>query len=46
MLRGALSELFSGEAEAMITKAGIDPTARGETLLLRDFMAIANTLEP
>ena len=46
MLRGALSELFSGEAEAMITKAGIDATARGETLLLRDFMAIANTLEP
>ena len=46
MLRSALSQLFSGEAEAVITKAGIDPTARGETLLLRDFMAIANTLEP
>jgi 16S rRNA (adenine1518-N6/adenine1519-N6)-dimethyltransferase len=46
MLRSALSQLFSGMAEASIAKAGIDPTARGETLLLRDFMAIANTLEP
>jgi len=46
MLRSALSQLFSGAAESSIAKAGIDPTARGETLLLRDFMAIANTLEP
>jgi len=46
MLRSALSQLFAGQAEAAIAKAGIDPTARGETLLLRDFMAIANTLEP
>ena len=46
MLRSALSQLFSGSAEESIARAGIDPTARGETLLLRDFMAIANTLEP
>ena len=46
MLRGALSQLFDGSAEAAITRAGIDPTVRGETLLLRDFIAIANTLEP
>ncbi len=46
MLRSALSQVFAGQAEAAIAKAGIDPTARGETLLLRDFMAIANTLEP
>jgi 16S rRNA (adenine1518-N6/adenine1519-N6)-dimethyltransferase len=46
MLRSALSQLFSGGAEAAIAQAGIDPTARGETLLLSDFMAIANTLEP
>jgi len=46
MLRSALSQLFSGAAESSIAKAGIDPTARGETLLLRDFIAIANTLEP
>ena len=46
MLRSALSQLFSGTAEEAISRAGIDPTARGETLLLRDFMAIANTLEP
>ena len=44
MLRGALSQLFGGSAEAAIAGAGIDPTARGETLLLSDFMAIANTL--
>ena len=46
MLRSALSQLFSGRAEAAIASAGIDPTVRGEVLLLRDFMAIANTLAP
>ena len=46
MLRSALSQLFDGGAEQAILKAGINPTARGETLLLSDFMAIANTLEP
>ena len=45
MLRSALSQIFSGQAEDAIARAGIDPTARGETLLLRDFIAIANTLE-
>lgn len=44
MLRGALSQLFDGGAAAALTRAGIDPTVRGETLLLRDFIAIANTL--
>jgi len=44
MLRGALSQLLGAGAEAAIAGAGIDPTARGETLLLSDFMAIANTL--
>ena len=46
MLRGALSQLFDGGASAALTRAGIDPTVRGETLLLRDFIAIANTLAP
>lgn len=45
MLRSALSQLFGGGSEQAIVKAGIDPTVRGETLVLRDFMAIANTLE-
>lgn len=45
MLRGALSQLFGGEAESAIASAGIDPTVRGETLLLRDFMAIAGSLK-
>jgi 16S rRNA (adenine1518-N6/adenine1519-N6)-dimethyltransferase len=48
MLRGALGELFSTrglKAEECIARAGIDPTARGEVLVLADFIAIANTLE-
>lgn len=45
MLRGALSQLFGGEAESAIASAGIDPTVRGETLLLRDFMAVAGSLK-
>lgn len=45
MLRGALAQIFEGEAELAITKAGVDPTARGETLVLREFMAIADALQ-
>ena len=44
MLRSALGELFAGNASESITSAGIDPTVRGEVLLLADFMKIANTL--
>ncbi len=47
MLRSALSELFSAhgrKAEECIAAAGIDPTARGEVLVLSEFMQIANTL--
>ena len=44
MLRSALGELFDGTASESITSAGIDPTVRGEVLLLADFMKIANTL--
>ena len=44
MLRSALGELFDGNASESITSAGIDPTVRGEVLLLADFMKIANTL--
>lgn len=45
MLRGALAQIFEGEAELAISKAGVDPTARGETLVLREFMAIADALQ-
>ncbi len=45
MLRSALSQLFAGEAESKVSDAGVDPTVRGETLLLSDFISIANTLE-
>lgn len=46
MLRGALSELCGGSAAAsdLITSAGVDPTARGESLLLPDFIRIAEQL--
>ena len=44
MLRSALGELFDGKASESIASAGIDPTVRGEVLLLGDFMKIANTL--
>jgi 16S rRNA (adenine1518-N6/adenine1519-N6)-dimethyltransferase len=46
MLRGALSQLCGGNTEAseVVTAAGIDPTARGEELLLADFLAIAQVL--
>lgn len=43
MLRQSLSELFgsSAEATAALERAGLDPTARGEQLLMRDFLALA-----
>ena len=46
MLRGALSELCGGSAAAseIITAAGVDPTTRGEALLLPDFIRIASQL--
>lgn len=47
MLRGALTVLCGGNAEAsaILESAGIAPTARGEELLLPDFLAIARQLE-
>ena len=43
MLRSALSSMYggSGAAEAHLTKAGIDPTLRGEALDISSFCAIA-----
>ncbi len=45
MLRGALSEIFGGSAQAsaVLEKAGVDPTLRGEALMLADFLKIAVT---
>jgi len=44
MLRAALSGIFgsSTEAEAVLIAAGIDPTLRGESLLIDSFCAIYN----
>ena len=46
MLRSALSELFGGSAATSdaIAAAGVDPTIRGEALLLPDFIKIASQL--
>jgi len=43
MLRSALSSIYgsSGAAEKILTEAGIDPTLRGESLLVNDFCTIA-----
>jgi 16S rRNA (adenine1518-N6/adenine1519-N6)-dimethyltransferase len=44
MLRAALSVIFgsSAKAEAVLIAAGIDPTLRGESLLIDSFCAIYN----
>ena len=44
MLRAALAGIFgsSAKAEAVLIAAGIDPTLRGETLLIDSFCAIYN----
>ena len=41
MLRSALSGLLGSEASAVIQRAGIDPTLRGEALVLADYIKIA-----
>lgn len=43
MLRQALSDVLGGSAEASerMSRAGVDPTARGEQLSVHDFLAIA-----
>ena len=46
-LRGALRTIAPGEAvDAALAHAGIDPLARGETLVIDDFIRIAEGLEP
>ena len=47
MLRSVYSEMYggSGEAQSALASAGIDPTARGESLSVSRFLAIAKQLE-
>lgn len=47
MLRSALSTWLGGSAtaEAVLTKANIDPTLRGETLMIEDYCAIARAVK-
>jgi len=44
MLRGAIADAVGGSAVAIeiIEAAGIDPNCRGETLVLKDYVALAN----
>jgi 16S rRNA (adenine1518-N6/adenine1519-N6)-dimethyltransferase len=45
MLRAALSAtLPAGEASSVLERAGVDPTARGETLTIGDFARLAGVL--
>lgn len=46
MLRAALAGLFGGSAAASVAleRAGVDPTARGETLGVADFVSVAREL--
>lgn len=41
MLRQSLSPIFGSAASAIIERAGVDPTARGEVLTVHQFLAIA-----
>jgi 16S rRNA (adenine1518-N6/adenine1519-N6)-dimethyltransferase len=43
MLRGALGKVLGSESATIIQAAGVDPTIRGENLILADFQAIALT---
>jgi 16S rRNA A1518/A1519 N6-dimethyltransferase RsmA/KsgA/DIM1 with predicted DNA glycosylase/AP lyase activity len=44
MLRGAIADAVGGSAVAIeiIEAAGIDADCRGETLVLKDYVALAN----
>ena len=46
MLRGALTEICGGNSQAseVVSAAGIEPTSRGEELVLADFLEIAKAL--
>jgi 16S rRNA (adenine1518-N6/adenine1519-N6)-dimethyltransferase len=46
MLRGALTEICGGNSQAseVVSAAGIEPTLRGEELVLADFLEIAKAL--
>jgi 16S rRNA (adenine1518-N6/adenine1519-N6)-dimethyltransferase len=45
MLRQSLKSL-SPDAERLVTEAGLDPTARAETLSVSDFAALTRTFFP
>jgi 16S rRNA (adenine1518-N6/adenine1519-N6)-dimethyltransferase len=45
MLRGALSEVLGAGASDALLAADVDPTLRGEALLLEDYLRIARSLQ-
>ena len=48
MLRQALAAVLGGtaaEASALLERAGVDPTSRGEQLTVDDFVRVAEALE-
>jgi 16S rRNA (adenine1518-N6/adenine1519-N6)-dimethyltransferase len=44
MLRSALAKLFKTDLQLALTKAGVDPTIRGEVLEVADFLKIGKQL--
>ena len=44
MMRSALSQLFKGQAEDYLNDAGVDPTIRGESLSVEQFLEIGKQL--
>ena len=44
MMRSALSQLFTGQAEEYLNNAGVDPTIRGEALSVEQFLEIGKQL--
>jgi len=44
MMRSALSQLFTGQAEEYLNNAGVDPTIRGEALSVEQFHEIGKQL--
>jgi 16S rRNA (adenine1518-N6/adenine1519-N6)-dimethyltransferase len=44
MLRSSLSSVFGADTVAVLERVGVDPSARGETLSVAQFLSLANAL--
>jgi len=46
MLRGALRPLLGARTDAVLTTAGVAPSARAETLTIDDWAGLAEAVDP